>query len=413
MKTKVVFVLVDALRWDYIDKNNTPFLWHLSKQSVYVKKLTPSFGYCERTEIFTGCPPDKSDNFTAIGYAPERSPFHFLQKQAFLKFAFWDADIFYNRCSRRVLASICKLFGITFPLYQIPFRCLPELGLTEDFVKHTEANAFNVESVFDVARKSDLKIFYDSFTALGMHNGNDENRTTRLLDNKAHGFDLNLLFIGAADAMGHLYGTQSSQLKDAVRNIDAKLERVYDVFIKPDNNSCLLVAGDHGMLDVKRYFDVLKRTQQFCKENGLAPQKDFFMFLDSTLARFWPRNSYVYDKIYSMLMSPEFREAGVVITPELAQMYHVPIPSRLYGKLAWWAHPKVVISPDYYNRKKIKAMHGYAPELDESKGLCIITSNQIRSKLIEEGRLIDICPTLCTCLGIDLPTENQGNSFIA
>ena len=68
-----VLILVDAFRWDYINKTNTPFLYNLSKKNIYGKRIKPGVGFCERTEIFTGMRPIQSKNFTALGYDPEKS----------------------------------------------------------------------------------------------------------------------------------------------------------------------------------------------------------------------------------------------------------------------------------------------------------------------------------------------------
>ena len=51
---KVLIVLLDALRHDYLNSEDTPFLYSLSNKSIYVKKLVPGYGFCERSEILTG-----------------------------------------------------------------------------------------------------------------------------------------------------------------------------------------------------------------------------------------------------------------------------------------------------------------------------------------------------------------------
>ena len=51
MSTKVILVLLDACRGDYINSDDTPFLARLSEEGRYYKYLVPSFGFCERTEI--------------------------------------------------------------------------------------------------------------------------------------------------------------------------------------------------------------------------------------------------------------------------------------------------------------------------------------------------------------------------
>ena len=68
MKKKVILILLDACRGDYINKKNTPFISSLSKQGTYYKYLKPEFGFCERTEILVGKKPLESGYFTAFDH---------------------------------------------------------------------------------------------------------------------------------------------------------------------------------------------------------------------------------------------------------------------------------------------------------------------------------------------------------
>ena len=74
MKATVIFIL-DAHRASYIDNHAPPYLSMLKNKYCYYD-LTPSFGFCERSEIFTGLCPLESDNLTAIGHDPKNSPYN-------------------------------------------------------------------------------------------------------------------------------------------------------------------------------------------------------------------------------------------------------------------------------------------------------------------------------------------------
>ena len=51
---KVLFVLLDALRHDYINSVDTPFLYSKISQGLYAKKLKSVSGFTQRTAIYTG-----------------------------------------------------------------------------------------------------------------------------------------------------------------------------------------------------------------------------------------------------------------------------------------------------------------------------------------------------------------------
>ena len=69
-----VIVILDAFRWDYISKNQTPFLYNFKEQNLYIQNLVPSPGFCERSEIFTGLNPKKSGNLQHLQLGIGRLP---------------------------------------------------------------------------------------------------------------------------------------------------------------------------------------------------------------------------------------------------------------------------------------------------------------------------------------------------
>ena len=72
---RVVFILLDAFKQEYISEMNTPFLYSKSGEGKHIKKLIPSAGFCERTEIFFGLKPKQSGFFTAIGFNPNNGAY--------------------------------------------------------------------------------------------------------------------------------------------------------------------------------------------------------------------------------------------------------------------------------------------------------------------------------------------------
>ena len=75
-----LFLVADAIRSDYLNETDAPFLTSLISSSVYVKFLHPNFGFCERSEMFSGTRPDKNGYFTAITLDEARSPFGNVKK---------------------------------------------------------------------------------------------------------------------------------------------------------------------------------------------------------------------------------------------------------------------------------------------------------------------------------------------
>jgi len=70
----VVFMLLDAFRWDYLQPELTPNLWKLKNEGIYAQKLRPSFGFCEIAESSTGVRPDTSGLFTQLTFTKTQLP---------------------------------------------------------------------------------------------------------------------------------------------------------------------------------------------------------------------------------------------------------------------------------------------------------------------------------------------------
>ena len=134
LNNNVILILLDAFRGDYLSQENTPYLFDLSKKSTYVKRIKPSFGFCERTEILTGKDSIESGYFTALGFDPQRSPYKKFRK-ILLVFSLIESVIFFSllkKILRRVFWLIFGGISGTFFPFNIPFKDLHLYSLTED-----------------------------------------------------------------------------------------------------------------------------------------------------------------------------------------------------------------------------------------------------------------------------------------
>jgi predicted AlkP superfamily pyrophosphatase or phosphodiesterase len=95
MRKSTFIFLLDAFRYDYISRDTTPFLHKSSQDGFYIKKIKPSFGFCERTEFFTGMKPSESGYFSAIGFDPKNS--EYKNKTFFLSFLSFAENLFSDK----------------------------------------------------------------------------------------------------------------------------------------------------------------------------------------------------------------------------------------------------------------------------------------------------------------------------
>ncbi len=421
----VVFILVDAFRWDYLNPIDTPFLWNCAHSGLYVQKLITTSGFTQRSALFCGTFPNETGNFTMFSYDPAHSPFRFLRKMTpLLRFAqkFIDKR---KRGSRRLnlwlryqyIYPRASKYAVHPPTAEIPLYLLPDISITEDQKPIYEQHAFKVESIFDIFQRMRLTFLYFMFPVVNCQDDEVYEMVINHINNSKEETDIYFLQFSDSDLYVHKYGTESTMRRKVVGEIDRKIRDIWDIVERKVGKATLVIVGDHGMMNIEDYFDVATIIHSLAKSLGLKHGRDYFLFLDSTLARIWKLkdNSAISNFFEALKNDHEMLSRGKWLSPEIAKKYRIPYPDPKYGDLVWWASPGVLIYPDYFHGhwEQYRAMHGYEPSIDEMKGMAIIYGEQIVRRVFHEAHLIDLCPTICDLLGVPFPSSNKGVSLLS
>jgi len=412
-KKTVLFIILDAFRWDYCNEEDTPTLYNLGMNGIWAKKLVSSSGFTQRSAIFTGASYNTHGNFTMYTYDPKTSPFKLLKILS--PIAGWlDSLPKSNKIFRIIKKAVNQLPKITAdyaPPAWIPLSILPLISVVEDLKPIYNPSSFSVESIFD---KLDNNISYKYFMAPVPKNDKwAMNKILSVIKEKA---GIYFLQFSDSDGIIHRIGSECKERREVMRNIDERIKKLKQEFEKNFQDVSFVIIGDHGMMDVKKYIDIWNPVMKFAKSHKLTIGKDFLMFLDSTLVRFWFFNSQakaVFSPFLSNLLSSN---QGTFFTEEIAKKNKIPFKDKKYGDLIWRANPGIGIFPDYFHslREKYKAMHGYDSYEEKMKGMAIIyNKNDFLNKnvKIEEAHLQDLCPTICDILNLPYPSENKGVSL--
>ncbi|BDY04073.1 alkaline phosphatase family protein [Ferrimonas sp. YFM] len=378
---KVILVLVDALRSDYITEEDSPFLYDFSRKNKYCKHVTQSRSFCERAEIFTGLSPRESGYFTAIGYCPDESPFKNMK--ILMVFSFFEKLFGRSRYSRavknRVLRFLTRKKQNGMRSYSIPTEILKYFSLTEDKFDFRDERAFDgKDNIFKDCRDRGLKIYYDSFTALNFtKSSSDDCRLAMVEDNINSDYNLYLTYIGVMDSCAHTYGPQSDERKQELKNLDRKLKIFYENVISKNKNAKFIFLGDHGMADVHTEIDIGKEIENIAIENHFTLGKDYIYFLDSTMLRIWYLNKRALEVIDEKIkQNKSLKSNGIFVNEETAIKEEIPFPDERYGHTLWMANLGVLVFPDFFHSSKAyKGMHGYNIDDISSKGTCIVSSD--------------------------------------
>ena len=412
-----VFIILDAFRWDYLNAEDTPFLWGWASEGLHVRRIVSSTGFTQRAAMFTGAYPDVTDCYTMFCYDREGSAYRFLRP--FREPLRWLAegaerlaplDLVERGLRHRVLYRLGRVFASHAPPAFIPLHLLPLIGVSEDRVSIHGPGAFQVPSIFDRLREQGGSYRFLMFPDLF---GDDDAVLRATLGAVGEGHDLYLLQFSDSDALCHLHGSESEARRQVVRELDRKVRLVSEAFESTYVEPRLVVVGDHGMMDVDATVDVASAVHGRAATGGLRHGRDYLLFLDSTLARLWSFNDRARSALEDVFVSPPLAGAGRLIDEETAARYRIPLPGPRYGEQIWWADPGVLVHPDYFHprRQVVKGMHGYDSYHEKMMGFVVVSAPGYGRGTLESASLVDVCPTLCDLVGLEYPDANEGESF--
>ncbi|XP_063905727.1 GPI ethanolamine phosphate transferase 2 [Zophobas morio] len=194
---KAVFIVIDALRLDFVSDATTPFLSRTFKNSgcfIHLKVETPTVTLPRIKALTTGYVPQFIDIILnlAVPTKVEDSFIHRAHANG-KRIVFYGDDIW------------VKLFP-------------------EEFVRSEGTSSFFVNDYTEV----------------------DDNVTRNVrLENERNDWDIMILHYLGLDHIGHVYGPKSPLILTKLREMDYIIEEIYG----KNNNTLIVVTGDHGMRD--------------------------------------------------------------------------------------------------------------------------------------------------------------------
>lgn len=373
---KIVFILSDALRHDYIQY--MPFLKEMSEEYIYYKNVTPGIGFCEISEYLTGISSLDNGNLFQITFTGKYDCRKFKTSAKINNICNHIPRL--RRYTQRAFEKYLKHHINDFDdrdilqvRYNIPIDMINFFQPTESRLDYDSEDFFPESNLFQYLGKHGYSYDIDDFVKHNKIIGTDEERLSRLnkkIQNRELA-DFTMLYIGVGE-IAHMTGTLDVEFHDKLAEYDRCLKNSKDLLdnIYGDEYR-FIILGDHGMVDIEKYININPLLHKLKVQCNLKIGEDFIYFIDSTALRIW-----VNEK-------EKLLQCDAVIRDFLKnELDDIHIQNNFYGDLIYMLKPGKVFFPDFFNTKKNKGMHGYTNEICEQKGLCVIIG-------AEEHKVID------------------------
>ncbi len=419
----LVVILVDALRHDYINAVDTPFLFNQTGQGLYCKSLQTIDGFSQRTVICTGASESASKTFSMYNLDPAHSPYN-TQILNDLKYRILKTiarntpfkkvkKAITKRLERRknflrsIITEQAKATCFHPNLGYIPDEIISFISMGEDNKSPIEKNGFPIESIFDIMLQEKIAFQYLMYPIYNLEDNDIQSEIATSIQSTSTDFVLSQFSM--VDFIGHNYGPDSVQRRQAMGEIDRKLRELHQINPQVD----FLIFGDHGMASVKDTINISAIVQTWAKKERLIHGKDYVLFLDSTVMRVLCLNEFALKALNSLMENQTLNEKGNFIRFTDSELDN-PTKQALYGNCFWKAKIGTLIHPDYFHRENDvnKGMHGYGKHEPDMNSLVIGYGPSFTKNTIEKRTLYDICPTICALLNIKTPSHSIGKSLV-
>ncbi|KAL8568014.1 hypothetical protein ACOMHN_029189 [Nucella lapillus] len=222
--------------------------------------------------------------------------------------------------------------------------------------------------------------------------------------------DLVLLYVNEPDHTGHVYGPESPQLADKVREMDGILGMILNALEENQLNDVnLIVTSDHGMTDI----------------NMEERMMNLWDYLDRSLVEKVPDSGMV-----TAILPAAGREAEVVEAcrkiPHVTLYRKEELPDHFHYKHNPRIMPVIILSDEGWLLAKNvqtfldtnkKGDHAYSNDLPSMKAIFLARGPDFRKGVHSTSlKSVDIYPLVCLLLNIDAAPNNgsleQTNPFL-
>jgi predicted AlkP superfamily pyrophosphatase or phosphodiesterase len=395
---KLISLFIDALRPDFINKKDTPFLYKLSSEKPPIELVT-LLGYSDAIDasIFTGTYPDTNGYWMKFQYSPRQSIFNKIPlTQPLMILDYIPTKISYIRSGINlalyytVYKKISKQLGYDeLGSFNIPYRYLTKFDMTLKKSLIGENPFINIPTIFDILRSKNKSYYYTH---------NIKKDTIKILKNST----LSIVYFSDADAAAHLFGINCPRFYNSLKKLDNKIKFIFERF-KGEKDTNFIIFSDHGMAPVHTIFTF----KELFKKQGF--NKRFFLALDGTMVRFWYFDNKIKNEVRNLFENAPY---GHFLNQDEKTNLRINFQHNKYGDDIFLLNQGYAIFPNYMSWARPHAMHAYHPSYKEQRGVVILSGNSFENNQTTFARPVDIMPSILNALDIAIPSTVEGKSLI-
>lgn len=342
MSPMLLIVLVDALGWR-LAASRPRFLPELPHRREIATILGFSSGALPT--VFTGRLPSEHGRFLMYRRADGGTPFAGFSHLRWLPPRVRDSWRMTRLLTRLVAARGVEGY---FNLYEVPRERLERFDLPERSDPFSPGGLPG-GSLWDTLEQSGLR-----WRGWNWRTPQRDAFAESLARIAAGEDDVQFVYTAELDARLHREGSRGTGVAECLVAVE---RYVADAFAAAEIAGRPLwchVLSDHGMVDVEAHVDVQARLAPLAVQAG----RDYDVFLDSTMARFWWRGGAAREAVRRAL---DAEPRGRWLDRAALEREGAWFDDHRYGEDLWLLEPGALLVPSFMGSRPVAAMHGYDP----------------------------------------------------
>jgi len=348
---------VDALGWELAQEHGT---FRRVAPHAYRQRTVLGYSCAAQPTILTGMMPSEHGHW-GMFYRSGSSALAPLKAMRFLPTVVTD----HRRFRRRLLQWHRGKTGFTgyYNFYRIPF----ELFSTFDIVEKKDIfapAAFDpgVSSIFDHLVSEGIP-----FRSWSWKSGLDRSITELESELREKRTRFYLLYTPHIDGFLHGKVDDDSAVARELAMVENRIASVIEKAKKMYSQVDVLIYSDHGMVKTTGTFDLMGLMRNI----ELTPGRDYTVFYDSTMARFWFSHDDARAEVVDALST---LDCGALLTDDDLVAEGVYFDDHRFGELVFLMNPGTLVLPSHMGAEAPKGMHGFTPEHPDSYAVIMSSS---------------------------------------